>query len=122
VIGFFGKAMAALAIASTLSGPAVAATNLVSGSPEANAEVSERPLQIDLQFSEAIVLGRSTIVVSGPRGRVRTTVGLDVNDQTNVFVSFWEPLAPGHYTVTWHVASAAADSADGSYSFSVKAS
>jgi methionine-rich copper-binding protein CopC len=122
MIGFFGKAMMALAVASTLSAPAIAAANLVSSTPEADADVSERPLQIDLQFSEAIVLGRSTFVVSGPRGRVRTTVGVDVNDKSHVFVSFWEPLAPGHYTVTWHVATAGADSADGSYSFSIKAS
>jgi methionine-rich copper-binding protein CopC len=122
VIGFFRKAIAALAVASTLSGSAIAAADLVSSMPEADADVTERPLQIDLQFSEAIVLARSTFVVSGPRGRVRTTVGVGVSDKTLVFVSFWEPLAPGHYTVTWHVATASADSADGSYSFSVKAS
>ena len=122
MIGFFGKAMAALAVASTLSVPAMAAADLVSSTPEADAEISERPLQIDLQFSEAVVLGRSTFAVSGPRGRVRTTVGLDINDKTHVFVSFWEPLAPGHYTVTWHVTSAGTDRADGSYGFSVKAS
>jgi hypothetical protein len=122
VIGFFGKAMVALAVASALSGPALAATTLVSSTPDANADVSERPLQIDLKFSEVIVLGQSRFAVTGPRGRVRTTVGVDQNDKAHVFVSFWDPLRPGRYTVSWHVVSATANAADGSYTFSVKSS
>jgi methionine-rich copper-binding protein CopC len=119
--GFFGKAVAALAVASALSGPALAATNLVSSTPDANATVTERPLQLDLQFSEGVVLGRSSFSVIGPRGRVRTTIGIDLNDKAHVFVSFWDPLPPGHYTVSWHVGSAGGGG-NGSYSFSVKSS
>jgi methionine-rich copper-binding protein CopC len=121
-IGLFGKTMAALAVAAAASAPAFAATSLVSTTPEANATVTESPQQIDLRFSEGIVIGQSSFLVTGPRGPVRTTVGVDLNDKAHVFVSFWDRLSPGRYTVTWHVTSAAAARADGSYSFSVKPS
>ena len=105
----------------TVAGQAMAAASLVSTTPEASGTVTERPSQIDLQFSET--LRRIDIAVSGPKGRrVTTTVELNQNDKSQVFASFWDRLAPGRYSVRWTAVSLGKQRSHGSYSFTVKPS
>ncbi len=118
---FHGTAFAGLILAMAMSGEAAAKPTLVASTPDANAVVTERPMQVDLQFSEKVRV--ITVLVSGPGGRrVTATVGVDQNDTSQVFVSFWDTLRPGTYSVQWNVLSADNQRADGSYSFTVKAS
>jgi methionine-rich copper-binding protein CopC len=113
-------AIAALAIQT----PALA-SNLVESTPEANAIVTqgaEVGPQIDLRFSEPISLNLSNFVVVGPRGHhLTTTIGQDLNDKSLVFVSIWDQIVPGKYTVLWQTASSGnGTGSHGSYVFTVK--
>jgi copper resistance protein C len=116
----FFKAAVAFVLITSVSGHAMASADLVSSTPESNAVVAAGPHQVDLKFSEGIELKLSKITVRGPKGRMTTTVGLDQNDKSFVFVSFWDALAPGKYTVDWHVVSSDKHKTHGTFTFSVK--
>ena len=104
--------------------PALA--NLISSTPDANAIVTqgaEVGPQIDLQFSEKVEINRSRFVVVGPKGRhLTTTIGQDVNDKSLVFISIWNEIFPGKYTVDWQTASPERRGigSHGSFTFTVK--
>jgi copper resistance protein C len=95
----------------------------VSSTPEANATVLQGAAvgpQINLQFSERVDLNLSRFAVRGPRGHMTATVGQDLNDKTVVFVSLWNTIVPGKYTVEWQIQSSDKHRSHGSFSFMVK--
>jgi methionine-rich copper-binding protein CopC len=112
-----------LVVATAFGSPGIARAGLVSSTPEANATVTQGAAvgpQINLHFSEKIDLSRSTFAVIGPRGRMMTTVGQDVNDKTVVFVSLWNQVLSGKYTIRWQTVSTGRQRSHGSFTFTVK--
>jgi copper resistance protein C len=119
VKSFLEKAAVAFAIVTALNSPAMAVANLVSSLPEANKVATERPQQIGLQFSEDL-LKVMAVTVTGPKGRLATVLRLGQFDKKQVYVTFFDELGSGRYTVRWQVMSSGNHKISGTYTFSVK--
>ncbi len=96
-----------LTLTFTLAAPVFAHAELVSSSPEANANLDRAPAQIELFFSEALELSFSEIQVLDSNGiRVDSADSrLDPADPARLTVSV-RSLPDGVYTVSWKVLSA----------------
>ena len=121
---FLRRGVVALGIVTSFGNqPALA--DLASSSPDANATVSLHDArivdQIDLRFSEDINLYASRFTVIGPHGRLFTTIGQDINVKSVVFLSLWDEIFPGRYTVHWQAISSSRHRISGSLIFTVSA-
>ena len=116
---FLKKAAVAFAIVTALASHAMAVAKLVSSTPEANEVATLRPQQLGLQFSEDL-LKLIDVTVAGPKGRLATVLRLGQLDKKQVYVTFFNELAPGRYTVKWQVMSSDRHRTQGTYTFSVK--
>jgi methionine-rich copper-binding protein CopC len=100
--------------------PAFAHAHLASAEPADAAVLSASPSALTLRFSEAIELGFSGLVVTGPNGPVDLAAGhLDPADAEVLVVPVDTPLAAGSYSVDWHALSTDGHKSTGSYSFTV---
>ncbi len=122
--GFLRQVVIAIGILTAFSNRAALA-DLTSSSPDANSIVSLRDAriinQIDLRFSEDIVLYASRFTVIGPHGHLFATIGQDINVKSVVFLSLWKEVFPGRYTVQWQTISTSKHRSSGSLSFTVSA-
>ena len=122
---FLRQAVIAIAIGIAFSSPSPALADLTSSSPDANSTVSLLDArivnQVDLRFSEDINLYASRFVVVGPHGRLFTTIGQDINVKSVVFLSLWNEIFPGRYTVHWQTISTSKHRSSGSLTFNVAA-
>src|SRR5579872_1482881 len=93
----------------TAFGNQPALADVTSSSPDANSTVSLHDArivnQIDLRFSEDISLYASRFAVIGLHGRLFTTIGQDINVKSVIFLSLWNTVFPGRYTVQWQTMS-----------------
>ncbi len=112
--------LAAAAISIALAGQAMAHAHLKSAIPAAGGTVKAAPSEIDLTFSEGLNLKFSGIKVTGPdKTAVKTGEGMLMNGDTTLMVPVSDRLAPGKYTVEWHVLSTDGHKTNGTYSFTV---
>jgi methionine-rich copper-binding protein CopC len=72
-----------------------------------------------LRFSEDINLYGSWFAVIGPHGHLFTTIGQDINVKSVVFLSLWNEVFRGRYTVQWHTISTSKHRNSGSLTFTV---
>ena len=101
-------------------GAALAHAHLTAETPEAHATVTA-PRQLVLQFSEDLELAFSGVDLSGPgAAAVRLGTGTLSHNDTTLTVPIEGALAPGTYTVNWHVLSKDGHRMHGTYSFTVK--
>ncbi len=110
-------------IASLFTAPAVLAhAHLKSQFPPADAAVTTAPQMLTLNFSEGIEPKFSGVSVTDAQQQIIKTgaVKRNENDKTQMIVPLEQPLAPGHYTVNWHVVSVDGHKTSGHYPFSVK--
>lgn len=89
-------------LALTVAVPASAHALLVRSKPEANAELSQAPRQIDLYFSEGLQAGVSTASVLNTDGKRVDNQDAEVDpaDTTHLSLTL-KPLPDGVYTVSW---------------------
>ncbi|MGW8142632.1 copper homeostasis periplasmic binding protein CopC [Sphingomonas melonis] len=119
---FLPTALALLGVASA----AQAHPKLVTASPAANATVA-KPARIELRFSEKLMpkFSGADLMMTGHGGathapmKITATAAVAGNGSTLVLTPK-APLAPGRYTVTWHVVSSDTHRVAGNYTFAVK--
>ena len=119
---FLPTALALLGIAST----AQAHPKLVTASPAANATVA-KPARVELRFSEKLMpkFSGADLMMTGHGGathapmKVAATAAI-AGDGSTLVLTPKAPLAPGSYTVAWHVVSSDTHRVAGNYAFAVK--
>lgn len=101
---------------------ALAHAHLKNQSPAADSQATESPRELTLTFSEGVEANFSGLTLTGPAQAKITTGSASVNakDNTQLVVPLEQPLAPGNYTVDWHVVSVDGHKTKGQYHFSVK--
>jgi len=123
---FVHKDIPSYAIAAFISvgfaGQALAHAHLQSAVPAADGAVSTSPPELDLTFSEGLNLKFSGVKVFGPDKAAVATgdAKLKPGDNTTLILPVSGTLAPGAYTVEWHVLSSDGHKTSGSYTFTVK--
>jgi methionine-rich copper-binding protein CopC len=113
-------ALAATILLSSTYG-ALAHAHLKAQMPAADAKVSTSPATLSLTFSEGLEIGLSGATLKDANGKaVKTgTATLATNDDRRITVPLDGALAPGNYTVEWHVLSKDGHTTHGSYQFTV---
>ena len=119
---FLPTALALLGVASA----AQAHPKLVSASPAANATVAKLG-RVELRFSEKLMpkFSGADLMMTGHGGashapmKVTATAAV-AGDGSTLVLTPKAPLAPGHYTVAWHVVSTDTHRVAGNYVFAVK--
>lgn len=116
----FIGALALVAIG-LLTAPASAHPSLKSTSPAANGPITSSPTQIELSFSEEVIAKFSGLELKDEQGKAIATgvATTDPKDKKRLVVPVSAALAPGRYTVKWHVVSEDTHRVRGQYSFNV---
>jgi len=112
--------MLSVALAMFASTPALAHAHLTGSTPAADAKLAETPVEVVIDFSEALEPKFSAIEVDDVKGaRVdKGDVHIAPGNAKRLAISV-NPLAPGLYKVVWHVTSTDTHKTKGSFSFSV---
>ncbi|AGB74255.1 MULTISPECIES: copper homeostasis periplasmic binding protein CopC [Rhizobium] len=112
--------LAATAISIALAGQAMAHAHLKSAVPAADGTVKSAPSELDLTFSESLNVKFSGVKITGPdKATAKTGEAMLMNSGTTLMVPVADKLAPGKYTVEWHVLSTDGHKTNGSYSFTI---
>lgn len=119
---FLPTAIALLGVA----GAAQAHPKLVTASPAANATVA-KPARVELRFSEKLMpkFSGADLMMIGHGGAMHapmkvTATAAVAGDGSTLVLTPKAPLAPGRYTVAWHVVSSDTHRVAGNYAFAVK--
>ena len=104
------------------AGPAMAHAHLQQAVPADKARLASSPTSLTLTFTEGLNLAFSGIDVTDASGTIAQLKkpALEGADGTVLTVPLTSVLAPGRYTVTWHVLSRDGHKTQGSYSFAVQ--
>lgn len=103
-----------------LAGQAFAHAHLKSSAPADKASVAS-PSELDLTFTEELNLKFSGVTVTGPdKGEVKLGEGMLMDGDKVLMVPVSDRLAPGSYTVDWHVLSTDGHKTEGNFTFTVK--
>jgi len=119
------NALAKVALAATMllvsTYGALAHAHLKAQMPATDAKVSASPAALSLTFSEGLEIGLSGATVKDANGKAMKTgpATLAANDDKRMTVPLDGALAPGSYTVEWHVLSKDGHTTHGSYPFTV---
>lgn len=112
--------LAAAAISIGLAGQAMAHAHLKSAVPAADGTVKSTPSELDLTFSEGLNVKFSGVKITGPdKATAKTGEAMLMNSGTTLMVPVIDKLAPGKYTVEWHVLSTDGHKTNGNYSFTI---
>jgi copper resistance protein C len=100
---------------------ALAHAHLKTETPPADAVVAASPSALSLDFSEALEIGLSGVILREQDGRVTPTGAavLAPNDDKKITVPLKGALSAGKYTVEWHALSKDGHATRGSYQFTV---
>lgn len=99
--------------------PAFAHAFLTRAEPPVGSEVTA-PARLSIDFSEGVEPLFSAVAVQGPGGAVATGKLHTASGNNKRLVVDLPKLAPGGYTVTWHVTSVDTHKTEGTYTFTVK--
>jgi methionine-rich copper-binding protein CopC len=110
-----------LTIAALVAGvaPAGAHAFLEHAIPPVGGQVATSPATLDLSFTEGVVPHFSTVEVLGPSGQALHTGAPRSGANGRELIVALPPLAPGQYTVMWHVTSQDTHKTEGRFSFTV---
>ncbi|ENN87370.1 copper resistance protein CopC [Rhizobium freirei PRF 81] len=112
--------LATLTVSLALAGQSFAHAHLKTSAPAADSAVKQAPLELDLTFTESLNLKFSGVTVTGPDKKVvKTGASMLMDGDRMLMVPVSDKLAPGKYTVEWHVLSTDGHKTNGSYSFTV---
>lgn len=113
-------AFTALILTAAAASQALAHAHLKTSSPAENASVVS-PGELDLTFTEELNLKFSGVKVTDPDKKEIKLGDAALKDHDKVLaVPISGTLAPGDYTVDWHVLSTDGHKTSGSYMFTVK--
>lgn len=102
-----------------LAGQAFAHAHLKSSEPADKAAVAS-PAELDLTFTEELNMTFSGITVTGPdKKEIKLGEGMLMEGNKALMVPVSDKLAPGSYTVEWHVLSTDGHKSNGTFSFTV---
>lgn len=102
-----------------LAGQAFAHAHLASSVPADKAAIAS-PGEIDLTFTEELNLKFSGLTLTGPdKGEVKLGDGMLEDGDKVLMVPVSGKLAPGSYTVDWHVLSTDGHKTNGTFTFTV---
>lgn len=114
-------AAAALLCIAVTAAPAAASAHafLKTATPAVGSRVAIAPAEVRIDFTESVEPGFSSIRVTDARGAQVDdgTVHPEAGD-THLAVGL-KPLAPGRYTVSWHVVATDTHRTEGTFSFTV---
>lgn len=102
-----------------VAGPAGAHAFLDHALPPAGSRVAEAPASLKLFFTEGVVPHFSTVQVADAQGHSVRVGSLKAADGGRELLTSLPKLAPGTYTVTWHVTSTDTHKTQGRFSFTV---
>jgi len=110
--------LAAFAFASA----AAAHPQVKSAGPAPGSVVKISPKAIRIAFNEAVVASFSGIELTNASGQKQTTgaASLDPSDKKQLIVPVNGELAPGKYTVAWHVVGDDTHHVEGKFNFELK--
>jgi len=101
------------------AGQAFAHAHLKSSEPADKAAVAS-PSELDLTFTEELNLKFSGLTVTGPdKKEIKLGEGMLMEGNKALMVPVSDELAPGSYTVEWHVLSTDGHKTNGSFTFTV---
>ena len=86
--------------------------------PGVGATVGASPSDLELSFTQNVVVALSGVSVAGPDGAVPASKPIAASADT-LRVHLARPLPPGTYTVTWHVVSIDTHPTSGRFKFTV---
>ncbi|MBB4009136.1 copper homeostasis periplasmic binding protein CopC [Allorhizobium taibaishanense] len=122
-MSFTRKTIAAIAFAAVtaIAGQAFAHAHLATATPADKATVASAPKTIDLTFTEALEAKFSGVdVLDTQQQKVKIGEAVLSKDGKGLSVPVTGTLAPGAYTVEWHVLSVDGHKSNGTTSFTVK--
>ncbi|WP_035795548.1 copper resistance CopC/CopD family protein [Kitasatospora mediocidica] len=101
--------------------PAFAHAQVLGTSPANGAQLASAPSEIDMRFSEGVLLVDDGIQVVGPNGPVRpaSSAQLDAQHPDQLHLALPAGLGSGIYTVNWRVVSADSHPVHGAFVFGV---
>ncbi|MGY5801751.1 copper homeostasis periplasmic binding protein CopC [Rhizobium sp. LEGMi12c] len=112
--------LATVTMTIALAGQALAHAHLKISTPAADSTVKQAPSVLDLSFTESLNLKFSGATVTGENKKTIKTGGTALTDgDKTLTVPVVDMLAPGKYTVKWHVLSTDGHKTNGSYSFTI---
>lgn len=101
------------------AGPAGAHAFLDHALPAAGSRTGKAPTALRLFFTEGVVPHFSSIQMADAQGQSVHVGSLKTADNGRELVASLPKLAPGTYTVTWHVTSTDTHKTQGRYNFTV---
>ena len=101
------------------AGPASAHAFLDHALPPVGSRVAEAPTALKLFFTEGVVPHFSSVQVADAQGHSVSIGSLKAADGGRELVTSLSKLAPGTYTVTWHVTAADTHKTQGRFGFTV---
>ncbi len=112
--------LATFAVSFALAGQALAHAHLKTSAPAADGTVKQAPTELDLTFTESLNLKFSGVTVTGAdKKAVKTGTSSLMDADKTLMVPVSDKLAPGKYTVDWHVLSTDGHKTNGTYTFTV---
>ncbi|MFJ6324931.1 MULTISPECIES: copper homeostasis periplasmic binding protein CopC [unclassified Rhizobium] len=112
--------LATFAVSLALAGQALAHAHLKTSAPAADSAVKQAPSELDLTFTESLNLKFSGVTVTGPdKKAVKTGTSSLMDADKTLMVPVSDKLAPGKYTVDWHVLSTDGHKTNGTYTFTI---
>jgi len=114
------RSMFALAMAALLAGTTVAEAHafLKSATPAVGSTLATAPSNVVIDFTEGVEAHFSRIEVRDASGKQVDTGKLQADGPARLSVGL-RNLAPGTYTVTWHVVAVDTHHTEGKFSFTV---
>lgn len=88
--------------------------------PPVGGSVAVSPPDLDLFYTEAVVPHFSRVEVQGPSGQLVRTGALQTRQHGRELLVPLPSLAPGSYTVIWHVTSEDTHKTEGHFTFRVQ--
>jgi copper resistance protein C len=117
MVKWISAAAPAMVIAATVC--AYAHALLDHASPPVGGRVASSPPMLELTFTEGVVPHFSSVEVLGPSGQAVHTGPLRTGNAARELIVPLPTLAPGRYTVIWHVTSQDTHKTEGRFSFTV---
>lgn len=104
---------------SLLATPAFAHAFLDHAVPPVGGSISASPSELQLSFTQDVVVAFSGVHVSGPGGAAVPTAKPVSGPANTLHVRLGHRLKPGTYVVSWHVVSVDTHHTSGTYRFTI---
>jgi methionine-rich copper-binding protein CopC len=111
--------VASILLFAGLESAAFAHAHLLEAAPAVGSLAAPPPSELRLKFTQDLVIGSSTVTITGPEKKVVEAGSLTRPDEATLVLPLRGPLLPGNYEVNWHVLCVDGQETEGSYRFGV---